>query len=387
VRLLTADVAADTSRAATHPAAGAGGADAGVRIGGWGTALPSRRVTNHDLATYLDTSDQWIVERSGIRERRWSGPGETTGPLSLAAARAALARAHVEPTDLDVVVVATTTPETPMPSTAAQVAAGLGITAGALDVNAACAGFVYALTTAAGLIAAGVARTALVVGADTMTAIVDPHDRGTAVLFGDGAGALVLSGTGSGPAGSSPPGAEAEDGAVAAPGSPPAAPGLVASDLAGDPAGVDLLVVPGGGSARPASAETVAAGEHHVRMDGREVFRRAVRAVTASVERTLARAGCTPDDVALFVPHQANARIVDAVLARTGLAAERTSSTIDRYGNTSAASIPIALAEAADAGTVAPGDLVLMCGFGAGLTVGTALWRWGTPTRPARGDT
>jgi 3-oxoacyl-[acyl-carrier-protein] synthase III len=392
VRLLTAAPTGEPAppRAATatgaDPGSGPepGGAGAGVSIAGWGAALPRRRVTNHDLATYLDTSDEWIVERSGIRERRWSGPGETTGPLALAAARAALGRAALDPADVDVIVVATATPETPMPSTAAQVAADLGVTGGALDVNAACAGFVYGLTTAAGMMAAGVARTALVVGADTMTSIVDPHDRGTAVLFGDGAGAVVLTS----PTAAGATGADGVDHPAAPAGPAPAiAPGLVAADLAGDPAGVELLVVPAGGSARPASAATVAAGDHHLRMDGREVFRRAVRAVTASIERTLARAGCSPDDVALFVPHQANARIVDAVLARTGLSAERTSSTIDRYGNTSAGSIPIALAEAADAGTVASGDLVLMCGFGAGLTVGTALWRWGTPTRPSKGDT
>jgi 3-oxoacyl-[acyl-carrier-protein] synthase-3 len=248
------------------------------------------------------------------------------------------------------------------------VAAELGATAGAFDINAACAGFVYGLTMVSTLVSSGVARTALLVGADTMTSIVDPGDRGTAVLFGDGAGAVVLTG-------------DARVGVT------PFArtPGLVAGDLVGDPAGVDLLVVPAGGSGRPATAATVAAGEHYLRMDGREVFRRAVRAVAASIDRTLARAGCTADDVALFVPHQANARIVDAVLARTGLAPERTSSTIDRFGNTSAGSIPIALAEAADAGTVAAGDLVLMCGFGAGLTVGTALWRWDTPAPSTRG--
>ncbi|HET9610139.1 MAG TPA: beta-ketoacyl-ACP synthase 3 [Acidimicrobiales bacterium] len=366
MRLLTA--ASDTSpHTATAPAEGAGG---GVRVAGLGAALPRRRVTNHDLARYLDTSDEWIVDRSGIRERRWAGPGESTLPLSLTAARAALARAGVEPADLDIVVVATTTPEAPLPSTASQLAAALGTTAGAFDMNAACAGFVYALTAASGMMAAGVARTALVIGADTMTSILDPDDRATAVLFGDGAGAAVLAGGAGGPV--------LPD---------PGAPGLVASDLVGDPAGVDLLVVPAGGAARPASAATVAAGEHHLRMDGREVFRRAVRAVEASIGRTLDRAGCTPDEIALFVPHQANARIVDAVLARTGLAAERTSSTIDRFGNTSAASIPLALTEAAAAGTVADGDLVLMCGFGAGLTVGTALWRWGTPSPLAKDAT
>jgi 3-oxoacyl-[acyl-carrier-protein] synthase-3 len=339
-------------------------------------------VTNHDLAAYLDTSDAWIMERSGIRERRWAGPGESTGPLSVAAARQALAHAGIDATALDAVVLATTTPDRPMPSTAADVAAALGTTAGAFDVNAACAGFVYALVVASGLVSAGAAATVLVVGADTMTSIIDPHDRGTAVLFGDGAGAVVLQvpqGNGGAPptghgVGIGPANAGTGTGRG---GEQTLAPGLVASDLVGDPGGVELLTIPAGGSARPASAETVAAGEHVVRMDGREVFRRAVRGVEASIRRTLDRAGCTPDDVSLFVPHQANARIVDAVLARTGLPAKRTWSTIDRYGNTSAASVPIALAEAADAGTVADGDLVLLCGFGAGITVGTALWRWG----------
>src|SRR4029453_17332661 len=218
-------------------------------------------------------------------------------------------------------------------------------------------------TTTSALLEAGVARTALLIGADTMTSVIDPSDRGPAVLFGHGGGALVLTGS---------------------PGHDPAAPGLVASDLVNDPLGVDLLVVPAGGSGRAASAETVPPPEHYLRMDGRKGFRRAVRAVEASIAGTLARSGYTADDVALFVPHQANARIVDAVLARTGLSPVRTSSTVDRYGNTSAGSIPIALAEAAEAGTVTPGDLVLLCGFGAGLTVGTALWRWGTPTPPGR---
>jgi 3-oxoacyl-[acyl-carrier-protein] synthase-3 len=335
------------------------GLTGGVRVAGWGRALPVRTVTNHDLAARLDTTDAWIVDRSGIRERRWSGPGETTGPLATAAARRALERAGIAAAAVDLVVVATTTPEQPVPSTAALVSAALGTTAGALDVNAACAGFVYALTSTAALLQAGVARTAVLVGAETMTSIVDPDDRGTAVLFGDGAAALVLTGR---------------------PGTEPGGPGLVASDLVNDPDGIDLLVVPAGGAGLPASAATVEARQHYLRMDGREVFRRAVRAVEASIVRTLDRAGCRADDIALFVPHQANARIVDAVLARTGLDPARTSGSVERYGNTSAASIPLALAEAAEAGTLTPGDLVLLCGFGAGLTVGTALWRWGTPS-------
>jgi len=345
----------------------AGTATTGVAVAGWGYALPVRRVTNDDLAETLDTSDAWIAERTGIRERRVSGDGESTAPLAVAASRAALERAGLAPAEVDVVVVATSTPERLIPSTAAIVAAELGISAGAFDLNAACAGFVYGLTTTAALIGQGMAHTALVVGADTLTRFTDPDDRSTAVLFGDAAGALVLAGTGSRAPAAHPRTPE------------PAVPGLVSCDLVGDPGGIDLLVVPAGGSARPASTDTVAAREHYLQMDGREVFRRAVRAVATSVDRTLARAGCTADDVTWFVPHQANARIVDAVLPRIGIPPERTVSNVDRFGNTSAASIPLALAEEADGGRLGAGDLVLACGFGAGLTVGTALWRWGTP--------
>jgi 3-oxoacyl-[acyl-carrier-protein] synthase III len=350
----------------TRPLPRDGASAAGVVVAGWGHALPVHRVTNDDLAQNLDTSDEWIVDRTGIRERRVSGAGESTAPLAVSASRAALDRAGLGAADVDIVVVATSTPERLIPATAAIVAAELGITAGAFDLNAACAGFVYGLTTTAALIGQGLAHTALVVGADTLTRFTDPDDRATAVLFGDAAAALVLGGTGtSARAGATGPG--------------PAAPGLVSCDLVGDPGGIDLLVVPAGGSARPASAATVAAREHYLQMDGREVFRRAVRAVAASVDRTLARAGCKPDDVAWFVPHQANARIVDAVLPRVGIPPERTVSNVDRFGNTSAASIPLALAEEADGERLAAGDLVLVSGFGAGLTVGTALWRWETP--------
>lgn len=328
---------------------------------GWGRAVPEAVVTNDDLAQRLDTSDAWITERTGIRERRIAAKGESTGPLAEAAAREALALAGVGPSEVDLVVVATCTPEMPVPPTAAWLTAQLGTSAGALDLNAACAGFVYALTTTTALLREGHSRTALVIGAETISTIVDPDDRATAVLFGDGAAALVL---------------------AAVPDAPDAPRGgLLASDLVTDPGGVDLLVVPGGGSARPPSAETVARGEHYLRMDGREVFRRAVRAVAGSIERTLERAGHAPDDVALFVPHQANARIIEAVLPRVGIAPDRTSSTVDRYGNTSSASIPLGLTEAADAGTLVDGDLVLMSGFGAGLTVGSALWRWCAPDR------
>lgn len=356
-------------------------------VAGWGAALPERRVTNDDLATMLDTSDDWISARTGIRERRVSGPGESTGTLALAAARQALARAGLRGDQIDLVVVCTTTPEQPMPSTAAQVAAAIGSSAGAFDLNAACAGFVYGMVVVGSMIEAGTARRVLLVGADTLTRTVDWTDRGTAVLFGDGAAALVLvadpaarasrtlAGRGRLPVAGPLPGPGApvvvsDDDLDALPG------GLLASDLVDDPLGVDLLAIAAGGSARPASLETLAAGDHFLRMDGREVFRRAVRAVTDSVQRTLDQAGCTPADVDLFVPHQANARIIDAVVARIGLAPETAVQTVDRHGNTSAASVPLAFGEVADAGRLPDGTLVLTTGFGAGLTVGTSLLRW-----------
>jgi 3-oxoacyl-[acyl-carrier-protein] synthase-3 len=364
----------------------------GIAVAGWGTALPEQRVTNHDLTQRLDTSDEWIVDRTGIRERRVSGAGESTGPLAVEASRAALSCAGMTASDIDLVVVATATPERPIPSTAAEVAAELGTSAGGFDLNAACAGFVYGLTATAGILSAGAASTALLVGADTMTTVIDPDDRGTAILFGDGAAAFVLvSGLAATARSIGSNGSYGSNGSNRATGSKgssgatgtadgstgmPASPGLVASDMMHDPDGIELLFIEAGGSRRPATAETVAAGQHYLRMDGREVFRRAVRAVTLSVERTLARAGCGPEDVTLFVPHQANARIVDSVVPRLGISAERTLRTIDRFGNTSAASIPLSLAEVADTGALGPGDLVLMCGFGAGLSVGTALWRW-----------
>jgi 3-oxoacyl-[acyl-carrier-protein] synthase-3 len=330
------------------------------RVAGWGTALPERRVTNDDLAQRLDTSDEWISSRTGIRERRFGGAGESTGPLAVAAARQALDRAGVAPTDLDLVVVTTATPEQPVPSTAAGVAAALGTPAGAFDVNAACAGFVYGMVIVGGLLQTGVARRVLLVGSDTMSRFVDPTDRSTYVLFGDGAGAVVLDADPT-------PHATSDDGQVG---------GLLACDLVDDPEAFDLLVIPAGGSGRPASADTVRAREHYLRMDGREVFRRAVRAVEESIIRTLDRAGCKPDEVDLFIPHQANARIIEAVVARVGLSLDRTIQTVDKHGNTSSASVPLALSEIADAGRLHDGSLILTSGFGAGLTVGTCLLRW-----------
>jgi 3-oxoacyl-[acyl-carrier-protein] synthase-3 len=342
-----------------------GGAGMVARFGvaGWGTALPVRRVTNDDLAEHLDTNDEWIRARTGIRERRISGPGESTGPLALAAARQALDRAGLSPRDLDLIVVATNTSEQPVPSTAAWLATALKTPSGAFDINAACAGFVYGIVVTAGLLASGAARRILLVGADTMTRFADPEDRATYVLFGDGAGAVVLDATGT--SGGTPVGVTGAE-----PG------GLVACDLVDDPDAFDLLKIPAGGSGRPASFDTVRARQHYLQMDGREVFRRAVRAVEDSVVRTLERADCDPAAVDVFIPHQANARIIDAVLERIGVPADRAVHTVERHGNTSSASVPLALGEVADAGRLSDGSLVLTTGFGAGLTVGTCLLRW-----------
>lgn len=336
------------------------GHSARFTVGGWAAALPRRVVTNEHYAGYLDTSDAWIATRTGIRQRHIAGPGESTGPLAVAAARGAIDRSGIGVADVDVIIVATTTPERPIPSTAADVAAALGSSAGAFDLNAACAGFIYGMTVAASLLETGVAHTVVLVGADTMSRYVDPYDRTTVVLFGDAAGAMVLQRV------NPLPDIVDGDGST----------GLLACDLVDDPEASELLVVPAGGSGEPATLDTVRQGRHFLRMDGNEVFRRAVRAVADSINRTLERAGCGPTDVDLFVPHQANSRIIDAVLPRIGLTAECTMQTVDRYGNTSAASIPVALAEAADSGRLRDGSLVLTTGFGAGLTIGTGLVRW-----------
>lgn len=324
--------------------------NAPVAIAGWGTAVPDTRLTNADLEARVDTTDAWIVERTGIRERRVAGPDESTADLAVAAGAAAMKSAGVTPEDVGVLLVATATPEQPLPPTSAFVQDRLGLGCGAFDVGAACAGFVYALVTAGALITAGSLRSALVVGAETLTRIVDPDDRETCVLFGDAAAAVVVV--------------------------PSATPGLLSWDLGCDGSAASLLQIPAGGSRRPASAETVAAGEHFLRMAGREVFRRAVRAVVDSASACLARAGVASCEVDLFVPHQANIRIVEAAGSRLGIPPERTVVNIDRYGNTSAASIPLALAEAADEGRLHDGDLVLLSGFGAGMSWASALLRW-----------
>lgn len=322
-------------------------------IAGWGTALPEQRLTNADLEARLDTSDEWIMSRTGIRERRVASPEETTASLGVDAGAAAIKHAGLTPGEIDLLILTTATPEQPMPATSAIVADGLGLSCGAFDVSAACAGYVYGLIVGSSLLTSSGLASVLVVGSETLTRVIDPDDRSIAVLFGDAAAATVL-----------------------VPAQSPDR-GVLAWDMGCDGSGASLIEIRAGGSRMPASAATVAAGDHLMRMDGSEVFRRAVRVVTESCQATLARAGVSPADVGLFVPHQANGRMIEAITARLGIPAERTMVNLDRYGNTSAASVPLALAEAVDAGRVADGDLVLVSGFGAGMAWASALLRWG----------
>lgn len=328
-----------------------------VQIVGWGMHVPERVVTNHDLAQIVDTSDEWVRSRTGIAERRIvSGPKETTATLAIRAARAALEVADVPANALDLVICATSTPEYVFPATACLVQDALGATrAGAYDLSAACSGFIYALTMARGAILAGDADYVLVVGAETISRLLDWSDRQTCILFGDGAGALLL-------AASEEPG------------------GMVACTLGSDGSGGELLIVPGGGSAHPTSAETIAASLHHIRMDGKAVFRFATRAMAEATRGVAAKAGWSLDEIDLVVPHQANQRILQsAVVHQLKIPEEKVFSNLDRYGNTSTASIPIALCEAIASGRVHPQQNLILVGFGAGLTWGAVAVRWCAP--------
>jgi 3-oxoacyl-[acyl-carrier-protein] synthase III len=320
---------------------------------GWGKGLPAVVVTNEDLAQRMDTSDDWIRSRTGIAERRIADGRETTASLAIAAAQQALQCADADPRQLDLIIVATATPDYPLASTACLVQDALGATdAGAFDLGAGCSGFVYALVMGHRAIASGEDDLVLVIGADTLSRMVDWQDRSTCVLFGDGAGAVLLKAS-EGPAG-------------------------VRSTLLGsDGSGSSMLYVPAGGSARPASEETVAAREHGLRMDGRGVYRFATQTMADACELVAERAGVPVADVQHFVPHQANQRIIAQAAKRLGVDESRFVSNLERYGNTSAASVPIALCEAAEKGLFHPGEHVLMVGFGAGLTWAAALLDWG----------
>ncbi len=307
----------------------------GAVITGWGTALPPKVLTNRDLEKTLDTSHEWIVERSGIHERHVGG---STADLSIESGGKALAMAGVDPSAIDALVLATTTPDRTVPATSATVQHGLGLRCGAYDVNAACSGFVYALVQAHGMIAMG-ANKVLVIGTDTLARITDWDDRNTAVLFADGSGAVVLE-------------------AVEGPGQ------LLAWDLDADGSAERFLYADLGG---------------YIKMEGKEVFRRAVRIMVDSGQKSLTLAGVEADEIALVVPHQANIRIIQAACERLGVPIERAATVLHYTGNTSSASIPLALCDALDAGRVHPGDLILLVGFGAGMTAASAVIRWGGP--------
>jgi len=322
----------------------------GVQILGTGAAAPDNIVRNEDLAA-LGYDAEWIVQRTGIHERRCAPAGMTTSDLALKAAENCLAQAHVEASDVDLIVVATMTPDTRMPSTACHLQRKLGTLAAAFDLNAACAGFMYAMTTAAQFVKSGGSKRALVIGADLMSHTVNPADKKTFPLFGDGAGAILL-GTGE------------------------SSQGLVSYTLGSDGEGADLLCIPAGGTQEPISAQAILDNRHLIYMNGRPVFKWAVRLVADSIRCALAHANLTVKDVDCVVLHQANVRIIDAIANDLEIDRAKLVINLDRYGNTSAASIPLALDEAARDERIRPGDLVLMCGFGAGLTWGTALVRW-----------
>src|SRR5947209_7325846 len=324
-----------------------GNAKAGfdVSITGLGCKVPDRVVTNDELSQHVDTSDEWIVERTGIRERRIAAPEEALSDLALPAARIALEQARLKGKDIDLIIVATVTPDMAFPSTGAILADALGATdAAAYDLSAGCTGFMYALAQAYGMLAGGLARRALVIGGDVLSRILDWSDRSTLILFGDGAGAVMLE--------------------------PAEEPGFLAFELGADGAGGEHLWLPGSGS------RLFEDPQQHVKMNGREVFKFATRVLVSSGEAVLERAGLGVEDVDVYVPHQANVRIIDLATKRLGIPSERVVVNVDRYGNTSSGSIPLALADAQVDGRLQAGKVVLMTGMGAGLTWGSALMRW-----------
>lgn len=324
-----------------------------AHLAGLGVYVPAQVVTNHDFEARLETSDQWIVERTGIRERRYAAPGETVSTMARDATGAALARAGITALDLGAIIVATATPDRPLPSTACLLQAQLGAAkAAAFDISAACSGFLYGLSLAEGLICTGQADHVLVVGGEKLTAITDQQDRSTAILFGDGAGVGVVS-------------RGARGGR-----------GILSTFIKSDGRLADLLQIPSGGTADPLSEKVLRERSHYMRMAGREVFKHAVLTMAEACDEAIRRAGVKPEDIDLLVPHQANIRIIDATAKHANVPQEKVVVTVDRYGNTSAASIPLALAHAEASGRLKPGMLVLLVAFGAGFTWGSAVVRW-----------
>jgi 3-oxoacyl-[acyl-carrier-protein] synthase-3 len=323
-----------------------------VGIASLGSYVPSRILTNHDLEKMVDTSDEWIRTRTGISERHIAAPEEATSDLAIRAARQALERAAWPAEKVDLIIVATVTPDMFFPSTASLVQGAIGATgAGAFDLQVGCTGFIYGLVMASSVIATGAGEAALVIGAECLSRITDWQDRSTCVLFGDGAAAALLRPT-------------------------PAGKGLLSFVLGNDASGADRLKISAGGSRLPTSQETLAARQQYLYMEGNEVFKFAVRIMEEASHEALRRAGLSINDVSLLVPHQANIRIIDAAAKRLELPAEKVFSNVDRYGNTSAASIPLALDEATRAGRLKAGDVALCVSFGAGLSWAAAVLRW-----------
>jgi 3-oxoacyl-[acyl-carrier-protein] synthase III len=319
---------------------------------GTGTALPEKIITNHDLEKLVETSDRWITERTGIKERRQAAPNETTSTLSAKASRLALEMAGITPQDLDLIICSTISPDMPLPATASFIQRELGAPdCCAFDLAAACSGFLFGITVAEQFIKTGKTRHVLVIGAELLSRYLDYQDRATCVIFGDGVAAGVL-------------------GPVESPS------GILASELHTNGQFADHLFIPAGGTAKPASCETVEARDHYIKMRGNELFKVAVRSLEEVSRRVLSQAGVCPDQVTLFIPHQANQRITDAVRQRLGFLPEKVYSNISHVGNTSSASIPICLDECVRKGRIKKGDLILMSAFGAGVTWGAVLMRW-----------
>ncbi len=321
---------------------------------GTGSYTPPRVLNNDELSHLLDTTDEWIRTRTGIHERHIAAPEVATSDLAVAAAQIALADAGLEPADIDLLIVATVSPDQPMPATACLVQHKLGLssTTACFDLNAACSGFIYSLDIASAMLATGRYRHALLIGAEKLSSLVDWQDRTTCVLFGDGAGAVVLG--------------RSDERNI----------GLLGAKLGAFGENADLLEIPRGGSRAPLTPETIGAREHYLKMKGKEVFKIAVRAMEEAARDILEQHGFTADQVACVIPHQANLRIIEAIAQYLQLPTERFYINVARYGNTSAASIPIALDEARRTGRIQRGDLILLVAFGAGLTYGSALIRW-----------
>ena len=334
-----------------------------AHVTGWGRYAPAQVLTNADLERLVDTSDEWIRTRTGIRERRVAAAHETTASMGAVAGLRAIRTAGIEPDDIDLILLGTLTPDYWMPSTAALVKEAIGNTkAAAFDVMAACSGFVYAFATAQAYIAGGLAKHVLVIGSELLTRFLDYTDRGTCILFGDGAGAVVLS-------------ASDEPG------------GALGVEMTTEPRGAYMIWLPAGGSKSPPSAETIARGEHFVRMEGKETYRFATKTLASTALESIARSGLQPSDIDLFIPHQANIRIIEAVAKGLDLPMDKMFVNLDKYGNTSAASVPIALAEAVNEGRVKVGDNVVIVAFGAGFTSGAVTINWtADPARGIAGD-